>query len=137
MVRIAAGAALTLLPACGGDETQAADDHTPTAFTVLVDDQPASSPLTLNAGETVRIRIKYLNAVGEDLDEVETDHFGGLVFAPATLATVTRATDHHFQFDVTGGEPGTGTGQVTYGHDAEADEVTFPAVPVTVTATAP
>ena len=134
LVRLAAGAALALLAACGGDETQPTDDHTPTAYTVLIDDAPATAPLELTSGQTVRVRIKYTNAEGEDLDDVEAEHFGGLVFAPASLATATRATDHHFQFDVTGGEPGTGTVQVTYGHDAAADEVTFPAVPVTVVA---
>ena len=68
-----------------------------------------------------------MNAAGEDLDDVEAEHFGGLTFSPASLATVARVADHHFQFDVTGGTPGTGTVQVSYGHDEAADEITFDA----------
>jgi hypothetical protein len=134
-VRFAAGAALALLAACGSGETQAADDHTPVSFTVLVDDVPVSSPYTLPSGRTVRVRLKFLNAGGEDLDEVEGSHFAGLTFSPTSLASAVRVTDRNFQFDVTGGTPGEGTVQVGYGHDAEADEHTFPAAPITVTET--
>ena len=134
MLRLVACTALALVGACGGDETQAPDDHTPATFTVLIDDAPASPPLTLFAEQTVRVRIKFANAAGEDLDHVEAEHFGGLTFSPASLATVTRVSDHHFQFDVTGGTPGTGTVQVSYGHDEGADEVTFSTAPVTVAA---
>jgi hypothetical protein len=133
LVRFAVCAALTLFAACGSDETQATDDHTPVSFTVLVDDVPASSPLTLPSGQTVRVRLKFVNAAGEDLDDVEGSHFAGLTFSPTSLATAVRVTDHNFQFDVTGGTPGTGTVQVGYGHDAQADEHTFPAAPMTVT----
>ena len=137
LVRLAAGAALTLLAACGSDETQANDDHTPVSYTVLVDDAPVTAPFALTSGATVRVRLKFANAAGEDLDEVETSHFAGLTFAPASLATATRLTDHHFQFDVTGGEPGTGTVTVSYGHDEQADEHTFPAAALSVAALAP
>jgi hypothetical protein len=125
LVRLAAGAALALLAACGSDEIQSNDDHTPVSYTVLVDDAPVTAPFALTSGETVRVRLKFVNAAGEDLDEVEDSHFAGLTFEPTSLATAARVTDHHFQFDVTGGEPGTGTVAVSYGHDEEADEHAF------------
>ena len=134
LVRLAASAAIVLVAACGGDESQATDDHVAATFSVLIDDVPATAPLTFTSGETVRVRLKFVNAAGEDLDDVEAEHFGGLTFSPASLATVVPASDHHFQFDVTGGTPGTGTVQVSYGHDSAADEVTFPAATVTVNA---
>ena len=45
-----------------------------------------------------------------------------------------RVTDHNYQFDVTGGTPGTGTVQVSYGHGEDADEHTFDPVAATVLA---
>lgn len=132
LVRISAVAALTLAAACGSDETQSADDHTPVSYTVLIDDVPATAPFTFTQGETVRVRLKFLNAASEDLDDVEATHFGGLGFEPAALAAVTRVPDHNYQFDVTGGTPGAGTMQVSYGHDADADQTSFPAAAVTV-----
>lgn len=126
-------AALTLATGCGSDETQApAEDHTPVSYTVLIDDTPTAAPFTLTQGETVRVRLKFVNAAGEDLDDVEGSHFAGLTFSPTSLATVTRVTDHHYQFDVTGGIPGTGTVHVGYGHDELADEHSFTPVAVTV-----
>lgn len=120
--------------ACGGDETAPpADDHVPVSYTVLIDGTPASPPYTFTEGQTVRVRLQFLNAASEDLDIVEGTHFAGLIFAPGSLASATRLTDHHFQFDVTGGTPGDGTMQVTYGHDEQADETTFPAAAARVT----
>jgi hypothetical protein len=134
LLRLAACAALPLAVACGGDETQATEDHTPASYTILVDGTEASLPLTLTAGQTVRVRLKFVNAEDEDLDDVEAEHFGGLTFEPASLAAVARVTDHNYQFDVTGGTPGTGTVQVSYGHDEAADEHTFEPVAATVIA---
>jgi hypothetical protein len=134
LLRLAACAALPLAVACGGDETQATEDHTPVTYTILVDGTEASPPVTLTAGQTVRVRLKFFNAADEDLDDVESEHFGGLTFDPASLASVARVSDHNYQFDVTGGTPGTGTVQVSYGHDEEADEHSFKLVAVTVMA---
>jgi hypothetical protein len=133
--RIAAAAGILGLAACGDSETApAADDHTPVSYTILLDDTGATAPYTLTEGRTVRIRIKFLNAASEDLDAVEGEHFAGLTFTPASLATVAAVADHHFQFDVTGATSGTGTLQVGFGHDALADETTFPPAAVTVQA---
>jgi hypothetical protein len=134
LLRLGACAALPLAVACGGDETQATEDHTPVTYTILVDGTEASPPVTLTAGQTVRVRLKFFNAADEDLDDVESEHFGGLTFDPASLASVARVSDHNYQFDVTGGTPGTGTVQVSYGHDEEADEHSFKLVAVTVMA---
>jgi hypothetical protein len=123
--------ALLFAAACGDDETAPpAEDHTPVSYTVFINDIQASAPYIFIEGQTVRVRLKFLNAASEDLDEVESSHFAGFTLDPASLATVTRVTDHHYQFDVTGGTPGTGTVEVGFGHDELADEHTFTPVDV-------
>ena len=134
LLRLAACAALPLAVACGGEESQSTEDHTPVTYTLFVGGVETAPPLTLTGGQTVRVRLKFFNAADEDLDEVESEHFGGLTFDPTALASVARVSDHNYQFDVTGGTPGTGTVQVSYGHDEAADEHTFSLVAVTVTA---
>ncbi len=135
LIRLAACAALPLAAACGSDETQGPEDHTPVAYTVFVDGVQASTdPLILTEGETVRVRFRFTNAGGDDLDDVEDGHFGGLAFEPTSLGTITRVADHNYQFDVTGGTPGTGDALVSYGHDADADGTTLESFDVTVQA---
>jgi hypothetical protein len=129
-------ALMTLLTAaCGGDETQAADDHTPVTYSVLINELPAGAPYTFTVGRTVRVRLKLFNAAQEDLDPVEAEHFAGLTFNPSNLVTMVRAPGHTYQFDVTGNSAGSGTMQVTYGHDEQADETTLDPAPVSVVAT--
>lgn len=128
---------LLLLPAflamaCSDNEAPS-EDHTPVNYSIQVNDVPLSAPYTFVEGQTVRVRIKFFNAAQEDLDEVSDSHFGGLTFAPASLATAVRVPDLNYQFDVTAGAPATGTLQVSYGHNEDADERTFPATAVTVT----
>ena len=119
--------------ACGGGQTAPpAADHTPVSYTVLINANQVTVPYTFTAGQPVRVRLKFLNAASEDLDDIEAEHFAGLTFNPAALATVTRVADHNYQFDVAGGTPGTGTIQVSFGHDELADETTFPSADVTV-----
>jgi hypothetical protein len=130
LLRLAALAAVAA--ACSDNEAPPGEDHTPTSYALQVNNLPLTPPYTFESGQTVRIRIKFFNEAGEDLDEVESSHFGGLTFTPASLATAARLADEHYQFDVTGGIPGSGTVQVSYGHDEQADEVTFdPASAVT------
>jgi hypothetical protein len=118
---------------CGSDESgPTTEDHKPVSYMVSVNDIQVTPPLVLTQGETVRVRLKFVNAAAEDLDDAESDHFAGLTFDPASLATATRVTDHHYQFDVTGGSPGSGTVQVSFGHDQLADETTFAPVDVLV-----
>jgi hypothetical protein len=124
-----------MLAACSDDETPplSPEDHTPRSYSILVNEVPATEPYTFSSGQTDRVRIKFFNAAQEDLDDVESGHFAGLTFDPASLATAVRVADHNYQFDVTGGSAGTGTLQVGYGHDEQADEHTFDPVAVTVT----
>jgi hypothetical protein len=134
LLRLAACAVLPLAAACGDEETQGPEDHTPASYTVFVGGIEISPPITLIAGQTVRVRLRFVNAEGDDLDDVEAEHFGGLAFEPSSLATVARVTDHNYQFDVTGGTPGSGVAHVGYGHDAAADEHTLESFEVTVQA---
>jgi hypothetical protein len=124
-----------VLAACSGDESPAGtEDHTPATYSVLVNGTEMQPPLTFGAGQTATVQLKFFNAEDEDLDIIEDTHFGGLSFDPATLATATPDQTHNYRFTVTGGTPGTGTVQVSHGHDQAADETTFDPVPVTVEA---
>jgi hypothetical protein len=118
--------------ACSDNEAPPAEDHVPETYSIQVNNVPVSVPYTFIEGRTVRVRIKFFNAAQEDLDEVEDSHFGGLTFEPASLATAARVDGLNYQFDVTVGSPGTGTLQVSYGHDEAADEHAFEPVAVTV-----
>lgn len=128
----AAGSTIVLAMACNSDETQAPGAHTPVSFSVLVDSVPVSAPITFTQGHTVTVQLKFLNTANEDLDAVEGEHFAGLTFAPTSLATVARVPGHNYRFQVTGGTPGSGTVQVSFGHDSLADETTFTPVAATV-----
>jgi hypothetical protein len=126
---------LTLLAAaaaCGGDQTAPVEDHTPTTYNVLFNEIAATSPYSFLVGQTVRLRLKFFNAAGEDLDNVEAELFANLTFNPADLVTVARVPGHNFQFEVTGANAGTGTMVVTFGHDSLADQTSFPSQPVNV-----
>ena len=133
VIPLCAAGALALA-ACGGDETQPNEDHVPVDYSVLIDDVPVTAPYLFQDGETVRVRLQFFNRNQENLDDVEAGHFARLTFNPTALATAVRLADHHFQFDVTGGTEGSGTMTVSYGHDDAADEVSFDAEQVTVTA---
>jgi hypothetical protein len=124
---------LAIVAGCSDNEAPSLTDHTAVSYNLLVNDVAVTAPYTFTAGQTVRVRIKFFNLTQQDLDPVEGEHFGGLTFNPASLATVARVAGHNFQFDVTGGTAGTGTLQVSYGHDELADEVTFDPAVVTVT----
>jgi hypothetical protein len=122
-----------VLAACSNNESPSGtEDHTPTRYTVLVNGTEAQPPFALVEGQAVTVQLKFFNAADEDLDVVEGEHFGGLTFSPANLATVTRDPDHNYRFTVTGETQGAGTVQVSFGHDEMADETTFTPVPVTV-----
>jgi hypothetical protein len=120
------------LLACSDNEAPPGEDHVPTSYTAYVDDVEVTEPLVLTAGQAVQVRLKFFNAAGEDLDEIESTHFASLIFEPAALAAAVRSSEHHYQFEVTGAQPGTGTVQVSFGHDEAADEHPFDPVAVTV-----
>jgi len=114
--------------ACSGDETGPSEDHTPVSYKLTVNGTELTQPYTLAPNQTTRVRIKFYNAANDDLDDVESGHYGLLTFSPTNLATAAAVTDHHFQFDVTTTAAGTGTVVVSYGHGPDADEHAFPAV---------
>ncbi|HZN97850.1 MAG TPA: hypothetical protein VFB61_09000 [Gemmatimonadales bacterium] len=122
---LAAGAAAGLLAACGGDETTGTEDHTPTSYQVLINGVTTTAPFTFTVGQTSRVQLKFFNAAGDDLDDVESSHFGGLTFNPTSMATVARVIGHNYQFDVTGSTEGSGTMTPSFGHDEAADEHTL------------
>jgi hypothetical protein len=133
LLGLSAATAVIFLHACGSDEPSGTgDDHTPVSYTVLVDSNEAHAPFTLESGQTYRVQLKFVNAGGDDLDDIEGEHFAGLVFNPASLASATRDTDHHYRFSMTGGTVGTGTVQVSFGHDEAADETSFDPVALTI-----
>jgi hypothetical protein len=99
---------------------------------VLFNEIAATSAYSFLVGQTVRLRLKFFNAAGEDLDNVEAELFANLTFNPADLVTVARVPGHNFQFEVTGANAGTGTMVVTFGHDSLADQTSFPSQPVNV-----
>jgi hypothetical protein len=126
---------LALATACGGGDATAPapPDHTPTTYNLIVDGIPKTAPYSLATKQQVTVQIKFFNAAGEDLDAVEAEHFGGLTLNPGSLGTVTRVTDHHYQFLVaTSPTPGSGTLTVSFGHDEAADEVSFDPAPLEV-----
>ena len=129
---LTACASLALAAACGSDETQATEDHTPVSYTMFIEGTQAVPPVAVNQGQTVRIRFEFQNAGGDDLDDIAATHFAGLTISPTAIATVTRISGQNYQFDVTGAIPGSGTATVSFGHDEAADETIFAAFPFTV-----
>ena len=112
--------------ACGDDETGPEEDHTPVNAGLFVDGADVSEGLILIAGEPVRVEVKFFNDEGEEITGIDDDHHAGLTFTPSALAAVASVDGENFQKDVTGqAEPATGTLQVGYGHDEEADELNF------------
>jgi hypothetical protein len=117
--------------ACGDEPTS--HGHTPASAKLFAAGQELTPNLVLTGGQTVRIEVRFYHEDGEQITGIETDHFAGLSFAPATLATVTPVTGQHFFFDVTvQNAAGSGTVTVGYGHDAAADELSFGPFQVTV-----
>jgi hypothetical protein len=138
-VRLFDRAGLLLLPAavciavgCSDNESPPQEPHTPATYNLIINDVPQTAPYVLTVGQTALVRIKLFNAAGDDLDDVEAEHFAGLTFEPTSLAAVTRVADHHYQFNVTAPATGSGTLQVSFGHDEMADEKSFPSAEVSV-----
>jgi hypothetical protein len=122
--------------ACGDDETGPEEGHTPESAGLFVDGADVSDGLLLLAGEPVRVEVRFFNDEGEEIAGIDDDHHASLTFTPAPLATVASVAGENFQKDVTGqAEPGLGTVIVGYGHDEDADELTFGPYDVSVVAT--
>ncbi len=132
--RITPAILLTLsLLACGGDETDPGEDHTPASAALFVDGVDATG-LTLTAGQTVRAEVQFYDDQDEEIPDLETDHHTSLVFTPSALASTQAVEDQNFQKDVTAGIAGAGTYTIGYGHDEAAEELVFGPYTVTVQA---
>jgi hypothetical protein len=83
--RLVPGVLVMLLAACGGDEQLNTGDHVAASYTVLINDIEVQAPHTFTVDEVVRVRIKFFNAAQADLDDIEAEHFGKVVFEPASL----------------------------------------------------
>lgn len=124
-------AAAAVLTACGSET--APEDHTPASAKLFVAGQEITPSLSLTRGQTVRVEVRFYHDDGDQITGIETEHFAGLTFSPAALATVTPVTGQHFFFDVTvQNAAGSGTVSVGYGHDSAADELSFGPFQVTV-----
>jgi hypothetical protein len=114
------------LVACGDDETGPEEDHTPENARLFVDGADVTDGLILIASEPLRVEVKFFNDEDEEITGIDDDHHAGLTFTPSTLAAVATVDGENFQKDVTGqAEPGTGSVQIGYGHDEDADELNF------------
>lgn len=127
-------AALVALVGCGDEEMGPAEGHTPADVALFVVGGAELTPdVTLAAGETVRIEARFLAHDGDVITGIEGGHFASFTFTPATLATVTEVAGRTFAFDVTAqATAGAGSVTVGYGHDEEADELSFGPFTVTV-----
>lgn len=122
------------LGACGDDEATApVHSHTPASAKLFVNDVDVTANLTLAAGGSTRVVVKFYADDGDEITGIEADHFASMTFTPAALATAVADAAAHFEFDVTAqAAPGTGTVVVGWGHDAAADQLSFGPFDVTV-----
>lgn len=125
--------ATAILLACGGDESGPEEGHTPADAALFVGGVDVTDALLLPAGGTLRVEVRFLDDEGEVITGIDEDHNTALVFTPSGLATTASMDGENFQKDVTA-QAGVGTGTVTvgYGHDEEADELSFGPFAVTV-----
>jgi hypothetical protein len=129
--------ALTLV-ACGGDETDPEEGHTPNDAQLFVAGVDVTSGLQLPLGETVRVEVRFVDAEGQPITGIEDEHHTALSFSPEDLATTASVEGANFQKDVTASStPGTGTVRVGYGHDEAADELEFGPFDVVVAGSGP
>jgi hypothetical protein len=126
LAALAASVALSL--ACSDSEAPA-EDHTPVAFLVLVNNvEVVGDTVPLTANGTDSIRIKFVNAEDDTLDDVEAEHYSLLTFNPSAGIAATVDPNHHFRHEVVTTAAAGTAGDLTigYGHDALADENQFP-----------
>jgi hypothetical protein len=123
----AAGAAL--VAACDSSEEMAAEDHTPVRFDIAVNGiTMVDDTIRLHAGLVDTVRFTFFTAADDDLVDHETDHYSTLTFPGGVAATAATDPTAHFSQIVTNTEAAgiKGAAAVGYGHDAAADENSFP-----------
>ncbi|HEU5154100.1 MAG TPA: hypothetical protein VFU03_05185 [Gemmatimonadales bacterium] len=120
---------------CSSDEAVAAEDHDPVSVTFAVNGiTNPDGKLHLLEGQTVTVRATFVNAGGDDLDDIEDSHFSSLTFDPAGIATATIDPNAHYshEIEVTAAAATTGTVTVGFGHDDQADEHSLGPIDVVV-----
>jgi hypothetical protein len=123
---------LLLGTACDSDET-GPEDHTPAAAKLFDQSGAELTPnITLTAGATPRVEVRFYDAHGDLLEGLEEHHYTSLTFAPTTLATGDTVPGMRFFWDLTVGSAGSGTLHIGYGHSPAADELSFGPFSVTV-----
>lgn len=120
------------------NETPPEENHTPASAALVVDGNPVAEGETvvLVSGASVPVEVKFYHDDGDEITGIEDDHFARLTFTPEAIATSQDVQDQHFHKTVTAaGQIGTGSVTVGYGHDEEADQLTFGPFTVTVVVT--
>ncbi len=118
--------ATLILSACGGDESGPEEGHTPADAALFVGGVEVTDNLLMPAGGTLRVEVRFLDDEGEVITGIDDDHHAALTFSPSGLATAASVDGENFQKDVTArAELGAGTVTVGYGHDEDADELSF------------
>ena len=121
---------------CSSDEAVATEDHDPVSVTFSVNGGPPSGDgkLHLPEGQTVTVRATFLNAGGDNLDDIEDTHFSSLTFDPVGVATATIVPNAHYshEVEVIAAAATTGTVMVGFGHDDQADEHSLGPIDVVV-----
>lgn len=122
--------AATASLACSDSTEPGHEDHTPVRFVVTVNNVPVTDDtLRLSATAGVdTVRFTFYNQADDNLDAHEADHFSLLTYTPAAGIASTVDPDHHFRHAVeaTAAVGTAGDVDVGYGHDAAADEHSFP-----------
>ncbi len=120
---------------CGDDETAPTGHSSPEAAVLVINGESfaQNETIALATGELVNVEVQLLDEHGDVILDIEDEHFVKLDFTPVGLGTTVDVPDHHFQkILTTQAAPGTGTINVGYGHDADADERSFGPFNVTV-----
>jgi hypothetical protein len=135
-IRAGLAIASATFAACDSSEPVATEDHDPASVTFSVDGAPPSvdGKLHLPEGQTVTVRAAFFNAGGDNLDDIEDEHFSLLTFAPTTIADATPDAVAHYSHEVVvnAAAAATGTVMVGFGHDAAADEHSLGPIDVVV-----
>jgi hypothetical protein len=122
--------AAVLMAACGSSSEPAAEDHVAVRFDIAVNGaMMVDDTIRLHAGAVDTVRFTFYNAADENLDAHEDEHYSGLVFPGGVHAAAATDAGAHFSQIVTNTESAgvVGVATVGYGHDAMADENSFPA----------
>lgn len=121
--------AAVLVAACGSSSEPAAEDHVPAHFEIAVNGaMMVDDTIRLHAGAVDTVRFTFYNAADEDLIVHEGEHYSGLVFPGGVNASAATDSAAHYSQIVTNAEAAgvVGVATVGYGHDAMADESSFP-----------